>query len=90
MVEDPPKKTGRYCVAHRGLTFGHAYYTAKEGETHYTVGWAQVPEFWPNAWLDGDFNIPSRDSSVKLFGSDYRKPKEKHPVSSQRKWTLWS
>lgn len=74
MVDDPPKKTGRFCVAHKGQEFGSAYYTAKKGDTHYPVGWSQVPNFRPNAWLDGDMEIPERDNSSHYFGSDYIPP----------------
>lgn len=52
MEDDPPKKTGRYCVGHRGNFFGHAYYTARVGDTHYPVGWNQVPKWRPSHWLD--------------------------------------
>lgn len=52
LLNDVPEKTGRYCVAHRGRMYGHAYYTAKEGDTQYPVGWSQWPEFSPTHWLD--------------------------------------
>ena len=54
MITDPPEKTGRYCVGHAGAVFGDAYYTAQEGDTHYSVGWSQVPSFRPEFWLDMD------------------------------------
>jgi hypothetical protein len=52
MVNDPPEKTGRYCVGHAGSVFGDAYYTANDGDTHYPVGWSQVPKFNPEFWID--------------------------------------
>jgi hypothetical protein len=51
-LDDVPEKTGRYVVLHRGMTAGHAYYTAKEGDTQYPVGWSQLPNFNPSHWLD--------------------------------------
>lgn len=52
LLNDPPKATGRYVVMHRGMIAGHAYYTAQEGDTHYQVGWSQLPDFNPTHWLD--------------------------------------
>lgn len=52
-LADYPAETGRYIVAHCGQVGGHAYYTAREGDTHYPVGWAQLPDFKPTHWLDG-------------------------------------
>lgn len=51
-LDDVPVKTGRYAVGHAGGIVGHAYYTAKTGETRYPVGWAQMPDFGPTHWID--------------------------------------
>lgn len=53
-MDDAPDKTGRYIVAHAGMVGGDAYFTAKEGDTHYPVGWSQVPHWKPTHWLDCD------------------------------------
>ena len=55
-----PSKTGRYIVKHRGNSGADAYYTARKGDTHYPVGWAQLPEFGATHWLDetGSRDIP--------------------------------
>ncbi len=65
MVDDPPEMTGRYCVGHGGATFGDAYYTARDGDTHYPVGWSQVPRFWPTFWVDfGTGDLPRGGTGV--------------------------
>lgn len=53
-MDDPPKKTGRYIVAHAGMVGGSAFYTAAHGDTHYPAGWAQVPQCRPTHWLEFD------------------------------------
>lgn len=53
MINDPPRESGRYIVTHPGKVGGDAYYTAREGDTHYPVGWSQLPHFGPTVWLDG-------------------------------------
>lgn len=89
MATDPPKVTGRFIVAHRGGIAGHAYYTAREGETHYTVGWAQIPFFGPTHWLDA----PSLGDQVGLFDDVPRLrltpvPTKKQTAKIKARW--WS
>jgi hypothetical protein len=56
-MTNPPNKSGRYAVAHRGLTIGNAYYNAKKGDTHMPIGWSQLPDWGPTHWLNSDYKI---------------------------------
>lgn len=68
-MTDSPSKSGRYIVKHRGQIGGHAWYTAKVGDTHYPVGWEQIPEFGPTHWLDETRSkeIPLDDDSKRFW-----------------------
>jgi hypothetical protein len=81
MVNDPPSKTGRYVVAHRGGVGGDAFYTAREGDTHLSQGWSQVPPFGPTHWLDGP--TPTLDSSPRVWASP---PPAKRPARQGKRW----
>jgi len=56
-IDDFPEKTGRYIVSHSGRMASDAYFTANEGDTHYPVGWSQMPQFGPTHWLDDEMKM---------------------------------
>jgi len=85
MEADPPTETGRYCVGHRGSIFGHAFYTARKGDTHYPVGWEQVPPWRPSHWLYAP-RIEKKAQPVLHTQDDERYPE---PVTNFHKDQWW-
>lgn len=74
LMTDFPEKTGRYCVGHRGQIFSDAYYVKGENETHYPVGWHQLPQFGPTHWLDDDYEMEGElENRFDLKGKDEKK-----------------
>lgn len=67
LIDDFPEKTGRYVVAHRGKIASDAYFTAKEGDTHYPFGWSQMPQFGPTHWLDDDTEMEGDIPNIIRF-----------------------
>lgn len=52
-MTDPPARTGRYAVCHRGGIAGHAFYVHPDDAgrvLHLDPGWNQVPDFGPTHW----------------------------------------
>ena len=74
MVLDPPQKSGRYAVGHRGRIFGDAVFIAEGfnfgpagSQQRAPSGWSQVPDFQPNLWLDTNYEMgPLNDATPRM------------------------
>ena len=79
-MTEPPTKTGRYAVLHRGHIVGHAFYFTPEDVANKELypdpgnnlraGWQQLPNWGPTHWIDlSQLNIP-RENVHKRFWAD--------------------
>jgi hypothetical protein len=51
LFTDPPQKSGRYGVLHRGMVAKDAFFNTGDID-RIPVGWSQMPHFGPTHWLD--------------------------------------
>lgn len=79
-MTEPPTKTGRYAVLHRGQVVKDAFYWTPEDVAdkekypdpagRLRAGWQQLPHWGPTHWIDlSDLGIPL-DADHKRFWAD--------------------